>query len=116
MKQPPKWVKKLEKAAKKIWWIGGVAWPSRTAIVNNLGNRYLAVTGDGLLSVLFEVKSFRGNGKLRFHDINKDGKAQSGMAQFFKGSKNVKHDDILTFPQAIELVMAYNDTIMKRIR
>jgi hypothetical protein len=110
------WIKKLQDAAKTVWYIGDVSFPSNTA--RNLGDNYVAVTGDGLLSVLWEILSVEGDGKLRYHNLYWDNaKGAEGypsmMGRTFH-QLGVRHDQEMTFPEAIKLVLDHNEQENKK--
>lgn len=110
-------VKELQDAAKTVWYIGDVCFPSLSAQDNKLGDNYVAVSGDGLLSVMWEVLSFEGDGKLRYHNLYWDNpKGAEGypsmMGRTFH-QLGVRHDQIMTFPEAIKFVLTH--TLRRRL-
>lgn len=102
------WIVKLRTIMGKVWWYGGISYPSRTASAQGLQGDYLAITGDGLLELLFEVKSWEGEGDLRYHNLY-HGKAEgkNGYPSMF-GKRlhalGVRHNHRMTFPELLRLL------------
>jgi hypothetical protein len=101
----PESILKLRDEMVKIRWIGDVSYPSYYARMNGLGNNYLACSGDGLLSLLFEVINLD-EGKLRYHNLYHDDPKGADGYPSAMGKRihqlGVKHDDVITFTQLIE--------------
>lgn len=114
------WIKKVHEASMKIWWIGGVCYPSNSALRELLGTNYLAVTGDGLLSLLFEVITLEGDGEVRYHNLqHKDEDALTKGYPSIFGSKlparGIHHNHRMTFPELVQLVNGLVEEINSKV-
>lgn len=102
------WIVKLRQIMSKVWWYGGVAYPSRTAAKEGLEGDYLAITGDGLLELLFEVKSWVGDGQLRYHNLyHNTSEGKDGYPSMFGRRFHVlgiKQNHVMTFPELLRLL------------
>jgi hypothetical protein len=92
---------------------GEVSYPSMAAVRHDLGDNYLGVSQDGMLSVLFEVKHLEGNGGLRYHNLyHKKKKGKNGYPSQlgrYMHDNGIKHDDIMNFPVVLGLLRGARD-------
>lgn len=115
------WLFKVLDAASGMPWIVGGSMPANTAIRHQFENadNYFAISGDGLLSLLFEVLSFEGEGRVRYHVLYETHfeEVRKMYATFSKWkpgdpypsiygplmyARGVCHNDEMTFPELIE--------------
>lgn len=104
------WLKKLEKSAMQVWYIGRINFPSCTAINQGLGENYVAVTGDGLCAGVFEILSYEDDGVVRLHVTHK-----TTLTQYLH-KRGIRHDTRLTFKRLVKVIANYSRLQNRPIR